>query len=116
MSLRLLTESEMSATAVERWRKAYEGWSDDDRFSRSVGGLSKGETNALLNASDQTPAEIAEILNEAWARPKCDVCGSYVASAVLFSDEWSDGAVVMCAACVGKAGRMLRVAIGALSQ
>lgn len=108
MGLRILTEEEISAKAVERWREQYANWSDTDRFSASAGGQTKAEVNALLNASDQTPDEIASILNPGWARPHCGVCSTYVSEAVIFQDEWSDDrSLVLCADCLGKGVRML---------
>lgn len=108
MGIRILTEEEISAHAVDKWRSAYQHWSDEDRFAKSVGGHSKKEVNDLLNASDQTPDEIARILNEGWARPQCGVCNAYVATAVHFQDEWSeDRSLVMCGGCLAKAQRML---------
>lgn len=51
MGLRILTEEEISAKAVERWREQYANWSDNDRFAASAGGRTKAEVNDLLNLS-----------------------------------------------------------------
>lgn len=95
-AFRILTDVEVSASAIERWREQYSHWTPERRFSD---GKSKGEVDAALDACSRTPSEISRILNAGWANPRCDLCEERATVVAQVGGEYGGNTVSCCVTC-----------------
>lgn len=108
--MRVTTAVEVAANAAIKWREQYKDWDADDRFAD---GDTKGDVNDRLNSERHTPENIASILNEEWAYPKCSCCGESRNALVIMCDGWSDFVAAVCLPCAERAVALLRNIPGA---
>jgi hypothetical protein len=103
--LRLITDVEVAASAIERWRNQYAHWTDDNRFSD---GKTKGEVSAALDAGASTPDGITKTLNAGWAHPRCDVCSQLATVVAEAGGEFGGRSISCCLSCAEHIAALLR--------
>lgn len=100
MAMRPVTAIEIAAGAAERWRKQYAGWSPEDKF---WDGTTKADTDDALNNCQHSPENIARILNDGWAYPRCSSCGDRRNVVIEFRGSFSDETYMLCIECISRA-------------
>lgn len=95
-AFRIVTDIEVSATAVERWQHQYDRWTSDRRFQ---GGKTKGEVEAELEVCERTPSAITKILNASWANPRCDLCEENASVVAQVGGEYGAKPISCCLTC-----------------
>lgn len=102
--MRPVTDTEVAATAAERFRAQYRHWSPCDRFAD---GRTKEDVDRIFNTSAHTPEAVSAALNVGWAYPECSACGEHRPVVAEFKEEWSDEAWRICKPCAERVVKML---------
>jgi hypothetical protein len=96
---KLRTAADVSATAVEHWRKQYARYASDHRL---FGGRTVREIDVAMVAAQGDLEKIAAIHGErtsGWSHPQCTGCGEYVDTVAIIGVDHDENDIQICEGC-----------------